>query len=145
LIIKNGETERGSRKNRGQCRVWVSKSFRCGDSIQSPNRLVSRASREANLLSGANVLHNYITQRSAMLGILAPSPVNCIGSRDSMTEGRKYAALFAATMLAAQKLIDLDPDKPNMARAYHVEHTIGDAAFLLERIDKKWPTIENSV
>ena len=33
-----------------------------------------------------------------------------------MTEERKFAILFAATILAARKLIDMDPDKPNMAK-----------------------------
>jgi hypothetical protein len=30
-----------------------------------------------------------------------------------MTEERKFAILFAATILAARKLIDMDPNKPN--------------------------------
>jgi hypothetical protein len=30
-----------------------------------------------------------------------------------MTEERKFAILFAAAILAARKLIDLDPNKPN--------------------------------
>jgi hypothetical protein len=29
-----------------------------------------------------------------------------------MTEERKFAILFAATILSARKLIDMDPDKP---------------------------------
>jgi hypothetical protein len=33
-----------------------------------------------------------------------------------MTEERKFAILFAATILAARKLINMDPNKPNMAR-----------------------------
>jgi hypothetical protein len=33
-----------------------------------------------------------------------------------VTEERKFAILFAATVLAARRLIDLDPDKPNMAK-----------------------------
>ena len=37
-----------------------------------------------------------------------------------MTEGRKFAILFAATILAARRLIDLDPDKPNMAKGFFV-------------------------
>jgi hypothetical protein len=32
-----------------------------------------------------------------------------------MTEERKFAILFAATILAARRLIDMDPNKPNMA------------------------------
>jgi hypothetical protein len=62
-----------------------------------------------------------------------------------MTEERKHAILFAATLLSARKLIDMEPDKRNMAKAYFVDRAIDDAAFILEWIDKKWPTIENSV
>ncbi len=52
-----------------------------------------------------------------------------------MTEERKFAILFAATILAARKLIDLDPDKPNMAKGFFVDRAIDDAVFILERID----------
>jgi len=38
----------------------------------------------------------------------------------------------------------MDPNKPNMAKGYFVDRT-DDATFILERIDKKWPTIGNSV
>ncbi len=33
-----------------------------------------------------------------------------------MTEERKFAILFATTILAARRLIDMDLDKPNMAK-----------------------------
>jgi hypothetical protein len=56
-----------------------------------------------------------------------------------MSEDQKYAILFAAIILAARKLIEMEPDKPNMARGYFVDRTIDDAAFILERIDKHWP------
>ncbi len=52
-----------------------------------------------------------------------------------MTEERKFAILLAATILAARRLIDLDPNKPNMAKGYFVDRAIDDAAFILERID----------
>jgi hypothetical protein len=61
-----------------------------------------------------------------------------------MTEERKFAILFAATILAARKLIDMDPNKPNMAKGFFVDHAIDDAAFILERIDVRWPAIVNS-
>jgi len=47
-----------------------------------------------------------------------------------MTEERKFAILFAATILAARKLIDMDPNKPNMAKGYFVDKAIDDAAFI---------------
>jgi hypothetical protein len=57
---------------------------------------------------------------------------------------RKFAILFAATILAARKLIDLDPNRPNMAKGFLVDRAIDDAVFVLERIDARWPTIVNS-
>ena len=62
-----------------------------------------------------------------------------------VTEERKFAILFAATILAARKLIDMDPNKPNMAKGYFVDRASEDAVFILERIDKKRPAIENRV
>ena len=61
-----------------------------------------------------------------------------------MTEERKFAILFAATILAARKLIDMDPNKPNMEKGYFVDRLIDDAAFILECIDVRWPVIANS-
>jgi uncharacterized protein YqfB (UPF0267 family) len=61
-----------------------------------------------------------------------------------MTEQRKFAILFAATILSARKLIDIiDSSKPNFAKGFFVDKAIDEAAFVLEQIDKKWPTIEN--
>jgi hypothetical protein len=57
-----------------------------------------------------------------------------------MTEERKFAILFAATLLSARKLIEMEPDKPNMAKGYFVDKAIDYAAFILERIDNRWPT-----
>lgn len=57
-----------------------------------------------------------------------------------MTEERKHAILFAATLLCARKLIEtMDSDKPNFAEEYFVDRAIQKAAFILERIDRKWP------
>jgi hypothetical protein len=61
-----------------------------------------------------------------------------------VTEERKFAILFAATILAVRKLIDMDPDKPNMAKVFFVDRAIDDAVFILERIDARWPTIVDS-
>lgn len=61
-----------------------------------------------------------------------------------MTEERKFAILFAATILAARRLIDMDPSKPNMAKGYFVDKAIDDAVFILERIDARRPAIVNS-
>jgi len=62
-----------------------------------------------------------------------------------MTEERKHALLFAATLLAARKLMDMDPNKPNPAKGYHVDRAIEDAAFILERIDLKFPAASETV
>jgi hypothetical protein len=57
-----------------------------------------------------------------------------------MTEERKYAILFAATLLCARKFIDtIDSDKPNFAKEYFVDRAIAEAEFVLERIDRKHP------
>jgi hypothetical protein len=57
-----------------------------------------------------------------------------------MTEERKHAILFAATLLCARKLIEtMDSDKPNFAKQYLVDKAIDEAGFILERIDRKWP------
>jgi len=61
-----------------------------------------------------------------------------------VTEERKFAILFAATILSARKLLDMDPDKPSMAKQFFVDRAIDDAVFILERIDARWPTIVNS-
>ena len=61
-----------------------------------------------------------------------------------MTEERKFAILFAATILAARRLMDMDPNKPNMAKQFFVDRAIEDAAFILERIDARWPAIVNT-
>ena len=57
-----------------------------------------------------------------------------------MDEGRKYAILFAATILCARRLTAMEPDKPNFAKEYIVETPIRDAALILEKIEKRWPT-----
>jgi hypothetical protein len=57
-----------------------------------------------------------------------------------MTEERRHAILFAATLLSARKLLDLDPDKPSMAKQFFVDRAIDDAVFILDRIDSKFPT-----
>lgn len=57
-----------------------------------------------------------------------------------MTEERKHAILFAATLLCARRLIEsIQSDKPDLSKTYFVDKAIEEAAFVLERIDKKWP------
>lgn len=56
-----------------------------------------------------------------------------------MDEGRKCAILVAATILCARKLTAMEPDKSNFAKDYIIETAIKDAAFILEKIDKRWP------
>jgi hypothetical protein len=57
-----------------------------------------------------------------------------------MTEERKHAILIAATILSARKLIDcIESDKPNFAKKYWVDKAINEAAFVMEKIDKKYP------
>jgi hypothetical protein len=49
------------------------------------------------------------------------------------------AILFAATLLCARKLIELDSDRPSPAKVAAVENAISQAAFILQCIDRKWP------
>jgi hypothetical protein len=57
-----------------------------------------------------------------------------------MTEERKYAILFAATLLSARRLIDsMGSNKPDLAKGFWVDKAIEEAEFVRERIEKKWP------
>jgi hypothetical protein len=56
-----------------------------------------------------------------------------------MTEERKFAILFAATLLCARKLAELDSDKPSPAKIYAVNTAIEKAAFIMDRMGEKWP------
>lgn len=57
-----------------------------------------------------------------------------------MEEQRKHAILFAATLLSARRLLEMEPGNPNLAKGYIVDKAIDDAAFILERIDHRWPS-----
>ena len=58
-----------------------------------------------------------------------------------MTEERKHAILFAATILSARRIQEsMMSDKPDMAKQFYIDRAIQEATFILERIDKKWPT-----
>ncbi len=49
-----------------------------------------------------------------------------------MTEERKHAILFAATLLCARKMIEImDSDKPNFAKQFFVDKAVDEAAFIL--------------
>jgi hypothetical protein len=72
---------------------------------------------------------------------VGPEKVNCISrisylnfipqmQESRVTEERKFAILFATTLLAARKFIDLDPNKPNMAKGFLVDRAIADASFI---------------
>jgi len=56
-----------------------------------------------------------------------------------MDEQRKYAILFAATILAARRLNDLG-DKPCPARECAIIDAIAQAERILQKIDERWPT-----
>jgi hypothetical protein len=58
-----------------------------------------------------------------------------------MTEERKYAILFAATLLCARKLTQLESDKPCPAKTYVVDRAITQAKYILDQIDARWPTV----
>jgi hypothetical protein len=56
-----------------------------------------------------------------------------------MDEQRKYAILFAATILAARKLNELG-SKPCPARECAISAAISNAERILQKIDERWPT-----
>jgi hypothetical protein len=57
-----------------------------------------------------------------------------------MTEERKFAILFAATILSARRIQEsIMSDKPDMAKQFYLDRAIQEAAFILERIDRKFP------
>jgi len=55
-----------------------------------------------------------------------------------MDEQRKFAILFAATILAARKLSD--PDLKPWPSAVVIRDAISNANLILEEIDAKWPS-----
>jgi hypothetical protein len=65
--------------------------------------------------------------------------VESISPRDLNPDPKCSQQLLASGL----KLIDMDPNKPNMAKGFFVDRAIDDAAFILERIDARWPTIVN--
>ena len=56
-----------------------------------------------------------------------------------MTEERKHAILFSATILAARKIAEIG-DKPCPAREMCMEDAIRSAERILQKIDQRWPT-----
>jgi hypothetical protein len=64
-----------------------------------------------------------------------------IPAETNMTEERKHAILFAATLLSARKIIDaLDSSKPKPGKDFFIDKAIKEAAAILEKIDQRWPT-----
>jgi len=57
-----------------------------------------------------------------------------------MEARRDHAILFAATLLCARMMIEtMESDRPNFAKQCFADKAIEEAAFIMERIDKKWP------
>ena len=58
-----------------------------------------------------------------------------------MTEERKHAILFAATILSARRILEtIDFDKPNRAEEFFIERAVMKAERIMEVIDKRWAT-----
>ena len=55
-----------------------------------------------------------------------------------MDEQRKYAILFAATILPARKLNEIGR-KPCPARECAISEAISNAELMLRRFDERWP------
>lgn len=57
-----------------------------------------------------------------------------------MTEERKYAILMASTILSARRIQEsMTWNRPDMAKQFYIDRAIEEVAFILERIDKKFP------
>jgi hypothetical protein len=56
--------------------------------------------------------------------------------RPAMSEERKFAILFAATLLVARELIV----QAQYGKGFFVDRAIDDAGLILERIDERWST-----
>ena len=56
-----------------------------------------------------------------------------------MDEQRKYAILFATTILAARKLTEIG-SKPCPARKCAISEAISNAELILKRIGERWST-----
>jgi hypothetical protein len=57
-----------------------------------------------------------------------------------ISEERKHAILFAATLLCARKLMEnIESNKPNMAEEYFIERAVQKAERIMEFIDKRRP------
>ena len=59
-----------------------------------------------------------------------------------MNEERKYAILFATTILAARKLND--PESTPWAIECAITDAIQKAEHILDKIDERWPTAASS-
>ena len=57
-----------------------------------------------------------------------------------MDEQRKYAILFAATILAARRLNELG-DRPSPAREACIADAITNAEIILRKIEQWWPAV----
>jgi hypothetical protein len=62
-----------------------------------------------------------------------------------MSEERKFAILIAATILSARKLAELEnPDRPSQKRWQQWTRLFGMAAYIMDEIDRKWPSKDPS-
>jgi hypothetical protein len=63
-----------------------------------------------------------------------------------MTEERKHAILFAATILLARKLMPtLEEETPDHLAIEHYQwRAIHQASRILEKIDERWPAEEKT-
>jgi hypothetical protein len=84
--------------------------------------------KTASIWISTSMLHAIVIRTTSEQGAINPS------------HHRARSALATATLLSARKLMDMESDKPNMAKGYSVDSAIDDAAFILGRIEKRWST-----
>ena len=67
-------------------------------------------------------------------------PAFPVSAGGPQVDERKYALLFAATILAARKLNEIG-SKPCPARECAMLDAISNAELILRRIDERWPAV----
>ena len=65
--------------------------------------------------------------------------IHSAGNQDE-TEETKCAIPFAATLLCARELIELEPGRPSPAKFAAIENAISQAKFMLDRISEEQST-----
>ena len=64
---------------------------------------------------------------------------NRLGIRIAYTFAHQGKELNHAARLTNKLIETIESDKPNLTKQFFVDKAIHEAAFIMERIDKRWP------